>query len=120
RPGRDCAGARTRAGRDGRARGSRWRRRGPFPWRKSTWPRSLPGVASDGGADPRRGLPSVERVLAELDPALPHAVRARLARAAVDAARRGTIPAADVMRDAHERARALSLERLGPVVNATG
>ena len=77
-------------------------------------------MATDGAADPRRGVPSVERVLAELDPALPHAVRAELAREAVGAARRGAIAVEDVLRDAHERARIRSLTQLGPVVNATG
>jgi len=77
-------------------------------------------VATDGAADPRRGVPSVERVLAELYPALPHAVRAELAREAVGAARRGAIAVEDVLRDAHERARIRSLTQLGPVVNATG
>lgn len=75
---------------------------------------------ADGGEDPRRGLPSVERVLAELDPALPHVVRAELAREAVQAARRGAIASDDVVQDARERARVLSLALLGPVVNATG
>jgi L-seryl-tRNA(Ser) seleniumtransferase len=77
-------------------------------------------VDADGGEDPRRRLPSVERVLAELDPALPHVVRAELAREAVEAARRGAIAPDDVARDARERARVLSLGLLGSVVNATG
>jgi L-seryl-tRNA(Ser) seleniumtransferase len=59
-------------------------------------------------------------VLADLDPTLPHAVRAQVAREAVDAARRGTIALAGVLADAHERARLVSLTLLGPVVNATG
>ena len=71
-------------------------------------------------ADPRRGIPSVERVLTGLDPALPHAVRAELAREAVEAARRGRIAPDDVVRDARERARMRALRLLGPVVNATG
>ena len=74
----------------------------------------------ESGDDPRRGIPSVERVLTELDPALPHAVRAELAREAVEAARRGTIAPADVVRDAQARARRAALALLGPVVNATG
>ena len=71
-------------------------------------------------ADQRRELPSVERVLAALDPTLPHAVRARLARDAVAAARAGEIAAADVVLRAQERAAAAALAYLGPVVNATG
>ena len=71
-------------------------------------------------ADPRRGIPSVERVLTSLDPALPHAVRAELARETVEAARRGRIAPDDVVRDAQERARTRALRLLGPVVNATG
>jgi L-seryl-tRNA(Ser) seleniumtransferase len=77
-------------------------------------------VDADRGADPRRGLPSVERVLTELDPTLPHAVRAELARAAVDAARRGTIAPDEVVPDAQSRAQRAALAFLGPVVNATG
>lgn len=83
-------------------------------------PVTCPGVDADGGEDPRRGLPSVERVLAELDPALPHVVRAELARAAVEAARRGAVAPDDIVRNAREQARVLSLGLLGPVVNATG
>jgi L-seryl-tRNA(Ser) seleniumtransferase len=77
-------------------------------------------VDAESGDDPRRGLPSVERVLTELDPALPHAVRAELAREAVEAARRGTIAADDVVRDAQARAQRAALALIGPVVNATG
>jgi len=77
-------------------------------------------VEADGGADPRRGIPSVEHVLSELDPGLPHGVRADLAREAVDAARRGVIAPDAVMPRARERARVLALELLGPLVNATG
>jgi L-seryl-tRNA(Ser) seleniumtransferase len=62
----------------------------------------------------------VERVLTELDPSLPHAVRAELAREAVDAARRGNIAAGEVVADAQARARRAALAQLGPVVNATG
>jgi len=77
-------------------------------------------VDAEQNADPRRGIPSVERVLTELDTALPHAVRAEIAREAVEAARRGRIAPDDVVRDAQERARTRSLGLLGPVVNATG
>jgi L-seryl-tRNA(Ser) seleniumtransferase len=66
----------------------------------------------------------VERVLQALDPALPHAVRAQIARDALDAARRDPRdtdePADAAIADAEERARAYSLRLLGPVVNATG
>jgi len=77
-------------------------------------------VDAEEAADPRRGIPSVERVLSELDPALPHAVRAEVAREVIDGARRGTIAPENVTRDARERGRILSLGLLGPVVNATG
>jgi len=77
-------------------------------------------VDAEPGDDPRRGIPSVERVLAELDPALPHVVRAELAREAVEAARRGMIAPDDVVSDAQARARRAALALLGPVVNATG
>jgi L-seryl-tRNA(Ser) seleniumtransferase len=70
--------------------------------------------------DPRRKLPSVEVVLRALDPALPHAVRAQLARDAVERARRGEIAADEVVAAASAQARAHALARLGPVVNATG
>ena len=82
----------------------------------------MPSTGEDGedAVDPRRRIPSVEHVLTQLDPALPHALRAEIARAAVDAARRGTITADAVVDDARERARARSLALLGPVVNATG
>jgi len=62
----------------------------------------------------------VERVLSTLDPTLPHAVRARIARDAVAAARAGEIAVAEVSADAQRRAAAYALELLGPVVNATG
>ncbi len=71
-------------------------------------------------ADRRRALPSVERVLNTLDPTLPHAVRARLARDAVAAARNGLVAPDDVAADAQRRAEQYALELLGPVVNATG
>jgi L-seryl-tRNA(Ser) seleniumtransferase len=62
----------------------------------------------------------VERVLAALDPTIPHLVRARLAREAIAAARDGTGSPEDVLADAHARAAAFSSQLLGPVVNATG
>jgi L-seryl-tRNA(Ser) seleniumtransferase len=77
-------------------------------------------VDAEGGTDPRRGLPSVEHVLAGLDAALPHAVRADIARAAVEAARRGEIGPDDVESEARFRARAHALGLLDRVVNATG
>jgi L-seryl-tRNA(Ser) seleniumtransferase len=72
--------------------------------------------------DARRNLPSVERVLAALDPALPHPVRARIAREAIAAARErpGDVDADAIVADAEARAAAFSFELLGPVVNATG
>ena len=44
-------------------------------------------TAYAAGIDPRRQLPSVERVLASLETDMPHALRAQVARGAVDAAR---------------------------------
>jgi L-seryl-tRNA(Ser) seleniumtransferase len=75
--------------------------------------------------DPRRGLPSVERVLRALDETFPHGLRARCAREAVDAAREraaggGTVTAESVLADARERLDALTRRLLAPVVNATG
>jgi L-seryl-tRNA(Ser) seleniumtransferase len=59
-------------------------------------------------------------VLATLDPALPHPVRARIAREAIAAAREGAGSPEDVVADAQTRATAFSSQLLGPVVNATG
>jgi len=75
--------------------------------------------------DPRRQLPSVERVLASLESDLPHALRAQVARAAVDAARERvelgqTVTADDVTADARARLAALESRLLQPVINATG
>ena len=89
--------------------------------------------------DPRRALPSVERVLAALtnpslsnlslsdprDPALPRALVVRCARDAVDDARRRVAAgqAADldtVIADATDRIDACRSALLAPVVNATG
>jgi L-seryl-tRNA(Ser) seleniumtransferase len=75
--------------------------------------------------DPRRGLPSIERVLRALDTTLPHTLRARCARDAVDAARerveRGDAPTpGSVIADARERLDAFAARLLVPVVNATG
>ncbi len=79
--------------------------------------------------DPRRALPSVEQVLASLGRDLPHALRARIAREALDAARRGLAADAatrreigpqDVLADAAGRADELRRRLLGPVLNATG
>jgi L-seryl-tRNA(Ser) seleniumtransferase len=70
--------------------------------------------------DPRRNLPSVERVLSDLDPSLPHPVRARLARESVALAREGRIQPDAVVADAQARAAAFTDRLLGPVVNATG
>ncbi|GIU86167.1 MAG: hypothetical protein KatS3mg009_0682 [Acidimicrobiia bacterium] len=76
--------------------------------------------------DPRRHLPSVERVIAQIaHDGLPHELFARAARDAVGAARalveRGrTIAPEDVVADARERAATARARLLGPVVNATG
>jgi len=75
--------------------------------------------------DPRRALPSVERVLAELS-GLPRALLVRCAREAIDAD--GAASGADetpvdpdaVVRDAQTRVAALAARQLRPVVNATG
>jgi L-seryl-tRNA(Ser) seleniumtransferase len=72
------------------------------------------------GDDPRRQLPSVERVLAELPSSLPHALRAEIARDAIAAARAAAGTAEDVVADAQRRAASSALHRLGPVINATG
>jgi L-seryl-tRNA(Ser) seleniumtransferase len=70
--------------------------------------------------DPRRELPSVEHVLRDLDAAVPHAVRARIARESIDAARTGRIQPGEVIVDAQARVGAFSARLLGPLVNATG
>jgi L-seryl-tRNA(Ser) seleniumtransferase len=75
--------------------------------------------------DPRRELPSVERVLASLADDAPHALRAQIAREAIDAARtriaRGdTVSNDDVMVDAGARLEAMRMNLLRPVINATG
>jgi L-seryl-tRNA(Ser) seleniumtransferase len=75
--------------------------------------------------DARRRLPSVEKVLAALDESLPHALRAQIARAAIDAARDRAARAADVtaeavLDDARARAAATRQQLLQPVINATG
>jgi L-seryl-tRNA(Ser) seleniumtransferase len=78
--------------------------------------------------DPRRALPSVERLAASLDtqfPALPHALRVDAARDAVAAARAGiaagqVTTAEDVLADAVARLRRMEDARLRPLVNATG
>jgi L-seryl-tRNA(Ser) seleniumtransferase len=75
--------------------------------------------------DPRRGLPSVERVLRDLDAGVPHALRASSARDAIDAARERAAaghatPEADVIEDARRRLDRARRQLLGPLVNATG
>ncbi len=74
--------------------------------------------------DPRRGLPSVEKVLAALD-GLPHELLAACARDAVDHARAGAergekVAPDSVIDDARARVDALRARLLRPVVNATG
>jgi L-seryl-tRNA(Ser) seleniumtransferase len=75
--------------------------------------------------DPRRGLPSVERLVAALDDDLPHAVRVHVARESVDAAREllvfgREVREEDVISDARDRATVLHRRLLTNVVNATG
>ncbi|MDQ1520943.1 MAG: L-seryl-tRNA(Ser) seleniumtransferase [Actinomycetota bacterium] len=75
--------------------------------------------------DPRRGLPSVERVLRALGDDLPHGIRARCARDAVDAAREQAtsgVPTTfdGVVADARGRLDAARRGLLAPLVNATG
>jgi L-seryl-tRNA(Ser) seleniumtransferase len=77
--------------------------------------------------DRRREVPSVERVLRRLDDDLPHALRARCAREAVDQVRTaiatGATDGADldaVVADARARARTLHRRLLAPLVNGTG
>ncbi len=74
--------------------------------------------------DPRRALPSVERILGQLD-GLPHELLADAARDAITAARAaidsGASPTeADVLADAQARVGAMWTRELQPVVNATG
>jgi L-seryl-tRNA(Ser) seleniumtransferase len=74
--------------------------------------------------DPRRALPSVDRVVAALD-GLPQPLLVDCARAAVEAAREGVAgggdaSADDVVADAQARANALRASLLHRVVNATG
>jgi L-seryl-tRNA(Ser) seleniumtransferase len=75
--------------------------------------------------DPRRTLPSVDRVLAALD-GLPHELLVDAARDAVDAARAAIATGADapteadVIADALDRVAAARQRLLQPLVNATG
>jgi len=75
--------------------------------------------------DPRRTLPSVERVVSELA-GLPHDLLVDAARAAIDAARAtiaagGAPPTEDeVIADAAGRVGRMAVRRLQPLVNATG
>jgi L-seryl-tRNA(Ser) seleniumtransferase len=74
--------------------------------------------------DPRRALPSVDRVLAVLD-GLPPSLAADVARAAVDAARQAAtagipVDPEAVLKDARARAAVLRRSLLQPVLNATG
>ena len=77
-----------------------------------------------GMEDPRRALPSVDRVIGALD-GLPQPLLVDCARAAVEAAREvvaggGAVVADDVIGDAEARVRALRSSLLHRVVNATG
>ena len=74
--------------------------------------------------DPRRSLPSVERVLAALE-GLPHALLVSCARDAVDAAREhaengDAVDADGVVADAEQRVERLRSGLLRPALNATG
>jgi L-seryl-tRNA(Ser) seleniumtransferase len=74
--------------------------------------------------DPRRALPSVERVAASLD-GLPHALLVEAAREAVAGARESVaagsaVTATDVIADAAARVARRRAALLRPVVNATG
>ena len=74
--------------------------------------------------DPRRALPSVDRVAAQLD-GLPHPLLVEVARDAVDAARAAldggdVIDPDAVVADARTRVEQLRSARLRPVINATG
>jgi len=73
-----------------------------------------------GGFGPPARASAVEQVLAQLDPSLPHARRADVARAPSTRPSRGEIGPEDVVREAADRARSLSLGLLDRVVNATG
>jgi L-seryl-tRNA(Ser) seleniumtransferase len=70
--------------------------------------------------DPRRELPSVDRVIGALTPNLPHTVRVQIARETIEGARSGKISAEAVVASAQARAVELEAQLLGPVVNATG
>ena len=74
--------------------------------------------------DPRRALPSVDRVAAQLD-GLPHALLVDAARVAVDTARAAldagqAIDPDAVVADARARVERRRSSRLQPVINATG
>ena len=74
--------------------------------------------------DPRRALPSVERVVTRLA-GLPHALLVDAAREAIDDARAALASSGDVdedavVRDAARRVQRLRDARLRPLVNATG
>jgi len=74
--------------------------------------------------DPRRALPSVDRVVADLS-GLPHALLVDAARGALDEARRAiergeTVPHDDVVADAAARVDRMRRAFLRPVINATG
>ena len=78
--------------------------------------------------DPRRALPAIDRVIAALAAnadALPHALLARCARDAVEAARTRVgdgidVTPDDVITDACSRVERLERQMLRPVINATG
>jgi L-seryl-tRNA(Ser) seleniumtransferase len=81
-------------------------------------------MSADPAGDPRRNLPSVDRVVDELD-GLPHPVLVACAREAVDAARaavaHGSAPTSEaVVEDARTRVAAARDGLLRRVLNATG
>jgi L-seryl-tRNA(Ser) seleniumtransferase len=96
----------------------------PAPSRPATRPLRTAVRSGFVTSDPRRGLPSVEKLLAALD-GLPHALLAACAREAIDNARAAAalgqaVEADAVVADARARAAARRARLLRPVVNATG
>jgi L-seryl-tRNA(Ser) seleniumtransferase len=83
------------------------------------------GLSYAARVDPRRQVPSVDKVLAALDDNLPHGVRVTLARQAVEAARESLARGREftddtVVADARARAERFRGQLLRPVINATG
>ena len=78
------------------------------------------GAVTCLSVDPRRELPSVDRVIGALTHSLPHTLRVQIARETIEAARSGKVSAVAVVETAQARALELEAQLLGPVVNATG